>query len=111
MSQNDFETKKEAKVDAVTVGDKILTGQEMIDFLVKEFNVKGKVDYFAIVNGELEAFGCCPDCVNFRSQEAEIRTIRKPRKTEDFLLPRQCKTQNTISRSQTENGQNSEGKR
>ena len=43
MSQNDFETKKEAKVDAVTVGDKTLTGQEMIDFLVKEFNVKGKV--------------------------------------------------------------------
>ena len=115
MSQNDFETKKEAKVDAVTVGDKILTGQEMIDFLVKELNVKGEVLYFKIVNGEIEAvLRCCPNCIKSRRQEAEIRTVRKPRKTQDFLLPRKFKTQN-ISSSATireeENSENSQGKK
>ena len=108
MSQNDFQNEEENKVRSVTVDDKILTGQEMIDFLVKVHNVKGKVDYFAIVNGELEAVGCCQDCVNYRRQEAEIRTVRKPTKTQDFLLPRKFKTQNISSSSTIGEGENSE---
>ena len=108
MSQNEFQRKNEDIVNEVIVGDKILTGQEMIDFLVKVHNVKGKVDYFAIVNGELEAVGCCQDCVNYRRQEAEIRTVRKPTKTQDFLLPRKFKTQNISSSSTIGEGENSE---
>ena len=114
MSQNECHQKNEEIVNEVIVGDKILTGQEMIDFLVKVHNVKGKVDYFAIVNGELEAVGCCPDCVKYRQQEAEIRTVRKPRKTQEFLLPRKFKTQNNSPSStigEGEKSENSQGKR
>ena len=94
---------------SVTVDDKILTGQEMIDFLVKELNVKGEVVYFRIVNGEIEAvLRCCPNCIKSRRQEAEIRTVRKPRKTQDFLLPRKFKTQNISSSSTIGEGENSE---
>ena len=100
MSQNDYQNVKANKVRSVTVDDKILTGQKMIDFLVKELNVKGEVDYFKIVDGETEAvLRCCPNCIKFRRQEAEIRTVRKPRKTQDFLLPRKFKTQNIFSSS------------
>ena len=109
MSHNDFKNEKENKVRSVTVDDKILTGQEMIDFLVKELNVKGEVDYFKIVNGEIEAvLRCCPNCIKFRRQKAEIRTVRKLRKTQDFLLPRKFKTQNISSSSTIGEGENSE---
>ena len=115
MSQNDFQNEEENKVRSVTVDDKILTGQEMIDFLVKELNVKGEVVYFRIVNGEIEAvLRCCPNCIKSRRQEAEIRTVRKPRKTQDFLLPRKFKTQNISSSStirEGENSENSQGKK
>ena len=87
----------------------------MIDFLAKELNVKGDVDHFKIVNGDIEAvLRCCPNCIKFRRQEAEIRTVRKPRKTQDFLLPRKFKTQNISSSStigERENSENSQGKR
>ena len=43
MSNNEIQNEKENKVRSVTVDDKILTGQEMIDFLVKELTVKGEV--------------------------------------------------------------------
>ena len=115
MSQNEFQNENEDQVTEVIVGDKVLTGQEMIDFLVKVHNVKGEVDHFAIVNGQLEAvLKCCPDCIKYRQQEAEIRTVRKPRKTQDFLLPRKFKTQNFRSSSHSEDGEcseNSQGKK
>ena len=73
----------------------------MIDFLVKELNVKGEVAYFKIVNGELEAvLGCCPDCIKYPQHQAEIRNVRKPRKRHDFLLPRKFKSQNISSREE-----------
>ena len=115
MSQNDFQNETENIVRSVTVDEKTLTGQEMIDFLVKELNVKGEVLYFKIVNGEIEAvLRCCPNCIKSRRQEAEIRTVRKPRKTQDFLLPRKFKKQNISSSStigEGENSENSQGKK
>ena len=95
MSKKEIQNEKENKVRSVTVDDKILTDQEMMDFLVKELNVKGEVAYFKIVNGELEAvLRCCPDCIKYPQHQAEKRTVRKPKKPHDFLLPRKFKTQN-----------------